>query len=202
MGLDHTVKVVYLTADEGRHFSNGTDFRTMLHYTAEGKDEKVAEYLADVFRLQAAFAKINKPIMTVAPGHSFNSAAGLLAASGFPSICHSTRVAFNECTFGFTPHAGTTYYAARLPGDFGTFLVLTGTPMTGKDAIRLGIADALIEIPETYDAEVKDIVASLDPTSLPDARTTAEAGGHGIHQRNAVNETMGKRVHAEVADKI
>lgn len=90
MYLDHTVKLIYLTTPEGQHFSNGTDFRTMLHYKAEGKDEKIANYLEDIFRLQAIFAKTNKPIMSVAPGHSFNSGAGLLAASGFPSICHNT----------------------------------------------------------------------------------------------------------------
>jgi len=91
--------------------------------------------LGDIFKLQATFAKTNKPIMTVAPGHSFNSGASLLAASGFPSICHDSKLAFNECTFGFVPHAGSTYYTSRLPGDFGTFLALTGVPITGKDSI-------------------------------------------------------------------
>jgi enoyl-CoA hydratase/carnithine racemase len=91
--------------------------------------------LGDIFKLQATFAKTNKPIMTVAPGHSFNSGAGLLAASGFPSICHDSKLAFNECTFGFVPHAGSSYYTSRLAGDFGTFLALTGIPITGKDSI-------------------------------------------------------------------
>ena len=107
--------------------------------------------------------------MTVAPGHSFNSAAGLLAASGLPSICHDTRIAFNECTFGFIPHAGNTYYASRMPGDFGTFLTLTGMPMTGKDAIKIGLADKLIDEPETYEYEVGDIMQALDPATAPNS---------------------------------
>mgnify|MGYP002396387885 CR=1 FL=1 len=32
MELDHTVALIYLTTVEGQHFSNGTDFRTVLHY--------------------------------------------------------------------------------------------------------------------------------------------------------------------------
>ena len=32
MHIDHTVNVIYLAAKEGKHFCNGTDFRTMLHY--------------------------------------------------------------------------------------------------------------------------------------------------------------------------
>jgi enoyl-CoA hydratase len=119
--------------------------------------------------------------MSVAPGHSFNSGAGLLASSGFPSICHNSKIAFNECTFGFVPHAGTAYYASRLPGDFGTFLVLTGAPLGGKDAIGLGLADALIEIPETYEDEITGLVQAMDPTSMPTARLAAgaQAGSTG-----------------------
>jgi enoyl-CoA hydratase/carnithine racemase len=105
--------------------------------------------------------------MTVAPGHSFNSGAGLLAASGLPSICHDTKIAFNECTFGYVPHAGNTYYASRMPGDFGTFLTLTGIPMSGKDAIKIGMADTLIEEPATYEDEVGDIMQALDPATAP-----------------------------------
>jgi len=105
--------------------------------------------------------------MTVAPGHIFNSGAGLLAASGVPSICYNSVVAFNECTFGFVPHAGSTFYASRLDGDFGTFLLLTGMPFSGKDAIDLGLAEHLIEEPTTFDHEVRDLMESLDPNSMP-----------------------------------
>lgn len=90
-------------------------------------------------------AKINKPILAAAPGHSYNSGLGILSACSLPAISHNTRVAYNECTFGFVPHAGTTFYASRMPGDFGTFMVLTGTSMHGKDAINLGIAELLID---------------------------------------------------------
>ena len=171
MYIDHSVSVIYLGAAEGQHFSSGTDFRTMLRYKADQQHEKLADFMADVFKLQASFAKINKPIMTVAPGHCFNSGLGLLAASSYPTICYNTRVAFNECTFGFTPHAGSTYYAQRLPGDFGTFLVLTGTPISGMDAIRLGLADALVERPKGYEGDVAAIVRAMEPWALPDART-------------------------------
>ena len=109
----------------------------------------------------------------MAPGHIFNSGAGLLAASGYPTICHGSVLAFNECTFGYVPHAGTTYYANHLKGDFGTMLVLTGMPFSGKDAIRLGLADSLIEIPETYEYEICDIMDSLECRHMPDARTSA-----------------------------
>ena len=141
------------------------------------------EYLGNIFKLQADFAKMNKPIMTVAPGHVFNSAAGLFAASGFPSVCHTTKVAFNECTFGFVPHAGSSYYTSRLPGDFGTFLALTGLPITGKDALKLGMAETMILQPETYDEEISDVMMAFDSPHLPTGKEVRGAQVPGCQYR-------------------
>jgi enoyl-CoA hydratase/carnithine racemase len=51
MYLDHSIALIYLAPAEGQHFSNGTDFRTMLHYKSEGKDEKLASYVEDIYKL-------------------------------------------------------------------------------------------------------------------------------------------------------
>lgn len=126
--------------------------------------------------------------MSVAPGHSFNSGAGLLAASGLPAICHDSKIAFNEVTFGYVPHAGSTYYCSRLPGDFGTFLLLTGWPVTGKDAIKLGMADSLIEVPESYEHEVFEIGQAMDPTSMPTSARALGYEGFGIDRPNPATE--------------
>lgn len=125
-----------------------------MHYQAENKPEALVKYLGDVFNLQATIAKINKPIMTVAPGSSFNSGASLVAASGLPAMAENSRLAFNECQFGFVPHAGSCYYASRLPGDIGTFLLLTGFPVSGRDAIELNLADTMIGIPKNHELEI------------------------------------------------
>jgi len=92
--------------------------------------------------------------MTVAPGQSFNSGFGLFAASGLPCVTPNTTMAFNECTFGFSPHAGATYYCSRMPGDFGTFLLLTGARLDGNDLLNLKIADNYVDIPKNYHEEI------------------------------------------------
>lgn len=42
MYIDHSISVIYLTSTKGEHFSNGTDFRTMLHYFNEGKEDELS----------------------------------------------------------------------------------------------------------------------------------------------------------------
>ena len=100
------------------------------------------------------------------------------------------------------PHAGTTYYTSRLPGDFGTFLALTGIPISGKDSIKLGVADALIEIPQTYENEITGIVMAMDPTCLPNAKHARLADGPaGAGEIQLVNDAVRERAGAERADQ-
>ena len=51
MYLDHSVQVIYLASTLGQHFSSGTDFRTLLRFHKEGEYEKVASFMADIFKL-------------------------------------------------------------------------------------------------------------------------------------------------------
>ena len=107
-------------------------------------------------------AALNKPLIAVAPGHSFNSGATLLAASGIPLVNNGSKLAFNEALFGFVPHAGATYYLSRLPGEFGTFLALTGMRVDGSDAIKLRLAHGAVQDPLLLQEEVGEIVRSQE----------------------------------------
>lgn len=73
-----------------------------------------------------------------------------------------SKLCFNEVTFGFVPHGGSTYYLSRLPGEIGTFLALTGLPITGIDAKEFGIADELVHYSAVYEEEVADILYSME----------------------------------------
>lgn len=107
--------------------------------------------------------------MAINPGNSLNSGASIYVASGFPIIMEKTMLAFNEVQFGFVPHAGSTYFLSRLPDEFGTFLSLTGMPFSGKDAIRLDLADNYVDTLRDLEAGLHNAVFARDPSSLPTA---------------------------------
>lgn len=100
--------------------------------------------------------------MAVSPGHAFNSGAALLQATAFPVSTLDSKISFNDTSFGFIPHGGSTYFLSRLPGELGTFLALTGFPLVGKEAAELNIVDDLIHGIKDYHTELSDIVAALD----------------------------------------
>ena len=72
-----------------------------------------------------------------------------------------SKMAFNECTFGFVPHSGATYYLSRLPNEFGTFLALTGLPIHGTDAAKLKLVESVLQTTAYQDEKIADIVYSI-----------------------------------------
>ena len=158
---DRLTKAIMVQPDQGKQWSNGTDFRTMLGMKKEENYDALGNYLQQIYQLQTQVAKTNKPIVSVAAGHAFNSGATLLASSGIPLMTTDSQMAFNECTFGFVPHSGATYYLSRLPSEFGTFLALTGLPIHGTDAAKLGLVDGVVQRTKYLSDIVADTVFSL-----------------------------------------
>ena len=145
----------------------------MLAMKKEGSYKRLGEYLEQLYQLQTQVAKTNKPIIAAAPGHAFNSGATLLATCGYPLMTTDSKMAFNECTFGFVPHSGATYYLSRLPNEFGTFLALTGLPIHGTDAAKVKLVDSILETTKLVDEDVADTVYSFgaDPREFHNIRS-------------------------------
>lgn len=85
-----------------------------------------------------------------------------MSATGMPTTTLDSKVAFNDVQFGFVPHGGSSYYLSRLPGELGTFLAITGLPLTGIDARELGVVDELIHKTKTYEKKILDILVNLE----------------------------------------
>ena len=79
-----------------------------------------------------------------------------------PTVTLDSKLSFNDVTFGFVPHGGSTYYLSRLPGELGTFLALTGFPLTGIDAKEIGLADELVHYSQAYEEELTDILFAME----------------------------------------
>ena len=64
---------------------------------------------------------------------------------------------------------------SRLPGEIGTFLALTGFPITGIDAKEFGIADELVHYSEAYEEEVMQILLAME-FPIPNGDLLADNG--------------------------
>ena len=127
----------------------------------------------------------------MAPGHSYNSGAALFQSTGYPTVTLDSKLSFNEVSFGFVPHGGTSFYLSRLPGELGTFLALTGFPLTGIDARELGIADSLVHYSQAYEEELVDILFAMEfPVPNYDLVFTKAAFRSGLGTDGFPNSTL------------
>src|SRR5439155_2655065 len=56
-------------------------------------------------------------------------------------VTDKSKVGMPEVGVGFFPDVGGTWLLSRAPGELGTYFGLTGTAMTGSDAVHAGLAD-------------------------------------------------------------
>ena len=139
--------LIRFTAYDDHTFSRGTDFKTLHHHSAHKEMDPIVEYLNALFNFQIAFARNNKPLLSTIKGRVENSANCLVGSSGISCLSKDTQLVFNETSSKnrLVPHSGASYYLTRMPGEFGTFLALTGTPFTGSEAQGvLGLADHIL----------------------------------------------------------
>jgi enoyl-CoA hydratase len=66
---------------------------------------------------------------------------GVGAHASVRVVTDTSKVAMPEVGIGFVPDVGGTYLLSRAPGLIGLHAALTGAPLSGADAIAMGLAD-------------------------------------------------------------
>lgn len=88
---------------------------------------------------------------------------GLSAYAPFRIATARTVFAMPETKIGYAPDVGATYVLARLDGEIGTYLALTGNTLTGEETFRLGLATHFVE-----SARIPQLLERLSSLENPD----------------------------------
>jgi len=169
----------------------GGDVRALRTVVLAGSGEAV-RFWAHEYRMNAAIASYPKPFVAFMDGVVMGGGVGLSAHGSLRLVTERARVAMPETTIGFSPDVGSLFLLSRAPGEIGTHLAMTGLPVGGADAIRCGLADALIhsqDIPEilarlaageSLDAGVGDTTAVGDLDAARDWIDSCYAGNDAV----------------------
>lgn len=137
---DQSITRVVITAAPGRAFSAGGDLRALYDLGRSGRHEDALAYWRAEYALNALIKRYPKPYVALIDGIVMGGGAGI-------SIHGSHRVAGNRFTFampevgiGFFPDIGATWFLSRMPGALGLYCAMTGTALSGADAVAAGIA--------------------------------------------------------------
>lgn len=139
---DDRIERVELSGVGDRGLCAGADVRELRTRALESGD--VSEFFITEYRLNLMIAAFPKPYRAIMTGITMGGGLGLSAHGSQRLVDASSTLAMPETQIGLFPDVFLTYLFARMPGEVGTHLALTGTAINATDAIRLGLADECV----------------------------------------------------------
>lgn len=182
---DDRVEAVELTGAGERGLCAGADVRALRELALAGED--VTEFFATEYGVNLRIAGYPKPYRALMTGITMGGGLGLSAHGSVRIVDATSRLAMPETQIGLFPDVFMTPLLARMPGEIGTHLALTGAAIGAADAIRLGLADeasgpvpeadpglAAGWVAECYAGDAAaEIIGRLEQHSDPAARAAA-----------------------------
>ncbi|CCQ17580.1 Enoyl-CoA hydratase [Rhodococcus sp. AW25M09] len=137
---DDAVGSVLVTSSSPRAFCAGGDIKAIRQSVVEGDHEAGAQYFSAEYDLDELIASYPKPYIAVIDAAAFGGGLGISIHGSIRIVTENAVLAMPETAIGFVPDVGSSYFLSRLPGHVGRYLALTGTRITGSDALALGLA--------------------------------------------------------------
>lgn len=134
---------VYLSGRGERAFCAGGDIQVLYHSMLQGTGY-CREFFAKEYRLDHQLRFFPLPVICAGHGAVMGGGLGLMSGSGHRLVTPSSKVALPEITIGLFPDASATFYLASMPGYLADFIALTGSHLTGQDAVQAGFADTVL----------------------------------------------------------
>jgi enoyl-CoA hydratase len=134
----------YGAGDKG--FCAGGDIKALARSIQEQASLRADLILKEEYDLLLRIHHFPKPVIVLADGITMGAGLGVAAAADLVVATENTRMAMPETRIGFFPDVGATgWMFAKCPPGYPEYLGLTGYEMIGAEAVRVGLADYLID---------------------------------------------------------
>ncbi|MDO7835459.1 3-hydroxyacyl-CoA dehydrogenase NAD-binding domain-containing protein [Sphingobium sp. HBC34] len=135
LAADNAVKAIVLICG-GRTFFAGADI-------SEFGSEPVRPHLGDVFE---AIENVGKPVVAAIHGTALGGGLETALICNYRIAVPSAKVGLPEVNLGLLPGAGGTQRLPRIVGpEIALDLIISGRPISAKQALEYGVIDALAE---------------------------------------------------------
>ncbi|NMF97610.1 enoyl-CoA hydratase [Aromatoleum toluolicum] len=172
LGRDPEVRAIVLTGGD-KYFAAGADLREMAEAGA------IEIMLRHTHRLWGAIASCPKPVIAAVNGFAWGGGcelamhADIIVAGEGASFCQP------EVKVGIMPGAGGTQRLARAVGKFKAMkMVLSGQPVSGREAGEMGLASEVVPDAEVQSRamELATQIAALPPLAIMQIKEVLLAG--------------------------
>jgi enoyl-CoA hydratase len=137
---DPAVTRVVIDAAGGRAFSAGGDIRAVTDLGGAGRFDEALAFWREEYALNAMIKRYRKPYVALIDGIVMGGGVGLSVHGSHRVAGDRLSFAMPEVGIGFFPDVGATWFLPRLPGEFGTYLALTGERLNAADSITATVA--------------------------------------------------------------
>jgi enoyl-CoA hydratase/carnithine racemase len=186
---DDKIVALVLRGSGEKGFCAGGDVRALYHSSGTSTTSRRADatpawqqFFIDEYRLDFALHAFPKPIVALMDGITMGGGMGLAQAATLRIATERSKIAMPETRIGFVPDVGATRFLSVMPVELELYVGLTGTTLTGADAVRCRLADACVpsEWLRTFEARLQrmadgDIEKRLADVFIPPANVTPHA---------------------------
>jgi enoyl-CoA hydratase len=172
LGRDPEVRCIVLTGDEAA-FAAGADLREL---SGSGTLEVM---LRRVHFLWQAISRCPKPVIAAVNGYAWGGGCELAMHADIIIAGESASFAQPEVKVGIMPGAGGTQRLLRAVGKYQAMkMILTGQPVSGREAHAMGLASEVVPDAEVLEAALKMArqISRMPPLAVEQMKEVMQAG--------------------------
>ncbi|TCN29414.1 enoyl-CoA hydratase/isomerase family protein [Sinorhizobium americanum] len=140
---DPAIAAVLVTGEGDRGLCAGGDIR-MIYESGRERPEEGAQFWREEFLVNSRIAAYGKPYVAIMDGIVMGGGVGISSHGSHRIVTERTRFAMPETGIGYFTDVGATWLLPRAPGEFGTYLGLTGRDVDAAAAIYARLADSFV----------------------------------------------------------
>lgn len=142
LDADASIGVIVITG-RGKHFCAGGDIKKMKKLV-DSKEFLTAGSIADCDAMAAAIRYCSKPVIAMVNGTATGAGCSVAMACDFRFVAPSSKLGMAFLNMGLPGDTGGIYLLMRLADPTNaTRIMMTGEPVGGEEAVRIGLASFL-----------------------------------------------------------
>lgn len=159
---DPEIAAVLVTGEGERGLCAGGDIR-MIYESGRERPEEGAQFWREEFIVNSRISAYSKPYIAIMDGIVMGGGVGVSSHGSHRIVTERTRFAMPETGIGYFTDVGATWLLPRAPGEFGTYLGLTGRDIGAAAVIHARLADSFVP-----SERIGELIASLSASATAD----------------------------------
>lgn len=144
---DDSVSGMVLVSGKAGSFGGGADLNSLPDLA---RDPRAADFLAATHELMVSMAEAEKPIVVGIDGYALGGALELALGGSTVLVTGRSHLGLPEATLGLIPGGGgTQLLLRRVDPAAAVELMVSGRSLAAGDAVEIGLADRIVDDPES-----------------------------------------------------